>query len=333
MLGVLGKFSMNRLLSIKNLETRFSTREGTVYAVNGVSLAVSKGETLGIVGESGCGKSVTMMSLLGLIPCPPGMIANGEALFGQEDLLRFSRSDLEKVRGAKIGIIFQDPMTSFNPLLPIGKQIAEPVRLHEGLSKKEAADRVVEMLTRVGIPNPRRRLSLYPHEFSGGMRQRAMIAMALICQPDLLIADEPTTALDVTVQAQIVELVQELQSKMGMAVIWITHDLGVVAGVADRIAVMYAGRVIEEANVQDLYADPIHPYVRGLLGSLPRLDKKERKRLTPIHGIPPVLLEPPTSCSFAPRCERVMDICTSKIPRHRSYGNGHTAACWAADIS
>ena len=322
---------MNPLLSINNLETRFSTREGTVYAVNGVSLSVSKGETLGIVGESGCGKSVTMMSLLGLIPCPPGVITNGEALFGQKDLLRFNRSDIGKVRGAEIGIIFQDPMTSFNPVMPIGKQIAEPLRLHEGLSKKDADDRVVEMLTKVGIPNPKTRLSHYPHEFSGGMRQRAMIAMALICRPELLIADEPTTALDVTVQAQIVELVQELQSKMGMAVIWITHDLGVVAGVADRIAVMYAGQVIEEATVEDLYANPLHPYVQGLLGSLPRLDTKERKRLIPIQGIPPVLLKPPTSCSFAPRCERAMDICTLEIPRHRSYGQGHTAACWAVE--
>src|SRR5512133_3746108 len=263
---------MGDLLDVQGLETQFRTREGTVHAVNGVSFGLKEGETLGIVGESGCGKSVTVMSMLRLIPTPPGKVSAGKALFQGKDLLKMSDEEIRHIRGSQISVIFQDPMTSFNPVLTIGRQVAEPLEVHLGMSRNQAYERVTELMSMVGIPNPKDRLADYPHQFSGGMRQRMMIAMALTCSPQILIADEPTTALDVTIQAQIVELVKKLRDELGMAIVWITHDLGIIAGLADRVNVMYAGYIIEEAEVKRLYANPQHPYTLGLLGSLPRLD-------------------------------------------------------------
>ena len=262
------------ILKVEDLITRFNTPEGTVYAVNGVSFELGEGETLGVVGESGCGKSVTMLSVLQLIPRPPGQIVNGKAMFHDQDLLHLASDEIRSVRGAQIGMIFQDPMTSLNPVLTVNRQVSEPLILHLGMTKKDAEERVVELLQLVGIPEPEKRLSQYPHQFSGGMRQRVMIAMALACNPQILIADEPTTALDVTIQAQIIDLVKKLREEIGMSVIWITHDLGVVAGMAQRVIVMYAGFIIEEASVKDLYTNPTHPYTLGLLNSLPRLDQR-----------------------------------------------------------
>ena len=282
---------MADLLTVKGLETQFRTREGYVHAVNGVSFHLKEGETLGIVGESGCGKSVTLMSMLRLIPSPPGKVVAGEAIYQGKDLVKISDEDIRHIRGAQISMVFQDPMTSFNPVLTIGRQIAEPLEIHNGATRKQALDRAAEMLSMVGIPNPKDRLNDYPHQFSGGMRQRCMIAMSLICTPQILIADEPTTALDVTIQAQIVELVKRLRDELGMAIIWVTHDLGIVAGLADRVMVMYGGYAIEEANCKELYAHPTHPYTLGLLNSLPRLDDTGHRRLESIDGLPPVLLE------------------------------------------
>ncbi|MRR32249.1 ABC transporter ATP-binding protein [bacterium] len=319
---------MADILKVQDLETHFHTREGTVHAVNGVSFHLKEGETLGIVGESGCGKSVTMMSMMRLIPSPPGKVVNGKAMYQDKDLLQLTDEEIRHIRGSQISMIFQDPMTSFNPVLTIGRQIAEPLETHLGMNKQQAADRSAEMLKTVGIPNPKDRLSDYPHQFSGGMRQRAMIAMALTCNPQILIADEPTTALDVTIQAQIVELVKRLRDDMGMAIIWITHDLGIIAGLADRVAVMYAGYIIEEAAVKTLYTDPQHPYTLGLLGSLPRLDASGRERLTSIEGLPPVLYEKPTSCPFAPRCTYKVDHCLQENPPLLEVGVEHRAACW-----
>jgi len=319
---------MADILKVQDLETHFFTREGTVHAVNGVSFHLKEGETLGIVGESGCGKSVTMMSMMRLIPSPPGKVVNGKALYQDKDLLQLTDEEIRHIRGSQISMIFQDPMTSFNPVLTIGRQIAEPLETHLGMNKQQAADRSAEMLKTVGIPNPKDRLSDYPHQFSGGMRQRAMIAMALTCNPQILIADEPTTALDVTIQAQIVELVKRLRDDMGMAIIWITHDLGIIAGLADRVGVMYAGYIIEEAPVKTLYTDPQHPYTLGLLGSLPRLDASGRERLTSIEGLPPVLYEKPTSCPFAPRCTYKVDHCLQENPPLLEVGVDHRAACW-----
>jgi oligopeptide transport system ATP-binding protein len=319
---------MSKLLELKGLKTQFHTEEGTIHAVNGVSLSLNNGETLGIVGESGCGKSVTMTSLLRLIPMPPGRIVAGEALFNGRDLLKVSDSEIRSVRGSQIGMIFQDPMTFFNPVIPIGRQVSEPLEIHRGVSRKEALDRAAEMLELVGIPSAKDRLDDYPHQFSGGMRQRAMIAMSLVCSPQLLIADEPTTALDVTIQAQIVELVLRLREKLGMSIIWITHDLGVVAGLADRVAVMYGGFIIEESTIDELYANPQHPYTIGLLGSLPRLDQTGRKRLVSIDGLPPILTKEPTSCPFADRCWLVQDHCRIENPSLRNINDHHTAACW-----
>jgi oligopeptide transport system ATP-binding protein len=315
------------ILHVEELVTRFDTPEGTVFAVNGVSFELGEGETLGVVGESGCGKSVTMLSVLQLIPRPPGRIVNGKALFHDSDLLHLSPEEIRHVRGAQIGMIFQDPMTSLNPVLTIGKQVSEPLMLHLGMSKKEAEDRVVELLRLVGIPEAESRLNQYPHQFSGGMRQRVMIAMALACNPQILIADEPTTALDVTIQAQIVDLVKNLRQELGMSVIWITHDLGIVAGIAQRVIVMYAGYIIEEAYVKELYSNPQHPYTLGLLHSLPRLDSSARQRLTDIPGLPPLLLEEPTGCPFAPRCPYVFDRCKENPPLV-DIGVDHRAACW-----
>jgi oligopeptide transport system ATP-binding protein len=319
--------SRKPILQVENLETRFKTSDGMVYAVNGVSFDLFEGESLGVVGESGCGKSVTMMSLLQLIPTPPGEIANGRAFFHEKDLLKLKPDEIRDVRGSQIGMIFQDPMTSLNPVLTIGKQVSEPLMLHLKMSKAEALDRVVEMLRLVGIPAAEKRLNQYPHQFSGGMRQRVMIAMALSCNPQILIADEPTTALDVTIQAQIMDLVKRLREELGMSIIWITHDLGVVAGLAHRVIVMYAGYIIEEASVKELYANPQHPYTLGLLNSLPRMDEEEHRRLADIPGLPPVLIEKPASCPFAPRCPYVFDRCKENPPL-MDVGARHRAACW-----
>ncbi len=319
---------MADLLNVQGLATHFRTREGMVHAVNGVSFKLKEGETLGIVGESGCGKSVTMMSILRLIPTPPGKIVAGQAIYQGKDLLKMSNDEIRHVRGAQISMVFQDPMTSFNPVLTIGRQVAEPLEIHNGLTRKQALERAGEMLTMVGIPNVKERLNEYPHQFSGGMRQRVMIAMSLICTPQILIADEPTTALDVTIQAQIVELVKRLRDELGMAIIWITHDLGIIAGLAQRVLVLYAGFIIEEAPVKDLYAHPQHPYTLGLLNSLPRMDETGYRRLTSINGMPPVLLRDITSCPFAPRCTFKVDHCLHENPLLRTVSPDHHVACW-----
>jgi len=316
------------ILDVQGLETVFKTSDGTVHAVNGVSFSLKEGETLGVVGESGCGKSVTMLSVLGLIPTPPGKIVAGQAIFDGRDLLTMSKEELRHVRGAQIGMVFQDPMTSLNPVLTIGRQLEEPLMLHVGMSKKQASERAAELLAMVGIPNPKDRLSDYPHQFSGGMRQRVMIAMSLACSPGILIADEPTTALDVTIQAQITDLVKRLRDEIGMAIVWITHDLGVVAGLAQRVIVMYGGYIIEEAPVKELYANPSHPYTIGLLGSLPRVDEGENSRLYSIDGLPPMLFEKPGRCPFAPRCKWVMERCWQENPVLESVAPEHRVACW-----
>jgi len=318
----------NSLLQVSNLRTRFHTPEGTVYAVNGISFHVNGGETVAIVGESGCGKSVSMMSLLGLIPVPPGEIYSGTAIYRQSDLLKKTEAEMEDVRGREISMIFQDPMTSLNPVLTIGRQLTESLRVHLGMTQEEAERRAVELLEQVGIPDPARRLGDYPHQFSGGMRQRVMIAMALSCTPSLLIADEPTTALDVTIQAQIVELVAQLRAALQMAIIWITHDLGVVAGMADRVLVMYAGYIVEEADVQDLYDSPSHPYTLALLAALPRVDRRRDQRLKSIPGTPPNLLVEPHGCPFAPRCEFVIEKCRHENPTLIEVDKNHSSACW-----
>ena len=323
---------MAKLLEVKNLTTQFFTQDGVVHAVNGISYTVEAGETVAIVGESGSGKSVGVMSLIRLIPMPPGKIVDGEVWFGGQDLLTLSEDELRRIRGNHIAMIFQDPMTSLNPVLTIGRQITEAPELHLNMSKDEARKRAVQLLGMVGIPGAGARLDDYPHQFSGGMRQRVMIAMGLSCEPQLLIADEPTTALDVTIQAQIVDLVGRLKKELGMAIIWITHDLGVVAGMAERVLVMYSGFIVEEADVDELYADPRHPYTVGLLRSIPRLDLGRQKRLIPIEGLPPDLLEAPTHCPFAPRCEFVVDKCWEENPVLEDVGPGHRAACWV-DIS
>jgi oligopeptide transport system ATP-binding protein len=316
------------ILEVKSLETQFKTPEGIVHAVNGVSFSLEEGETVGLVGESGCGKSVTMLSVLRLIAMPPGKIVAGQALFHDKDLLHMSTEDIRHVRGGQIAMIFQDPMTSLNPVITIGNQMAEPLMIHLALTKKQALARSIELLEMVGIPRAKDRLPDYPHQFSGGMRQRVMIAMALSCNPQILIADEPTTALDVTIQAQITELVKRLRDELGMAVIWITHDLGVIAGLARRVTVMYGGYMIEEALVKDIYANPQHPYTIGLLGSLPRLDSQTHQRLFSIEGAPPVLFEKPNYCPFAPRCKWVIDHCWKENPVLQEVGSDHRAACW-----
>jgi oligopeptide transport system ATP-binding protein len=323
---------MAKLLEVKNLKTQFFTQDGVVHAVNGISYHVNAGETVAIVGESGSGKSVGVMSLIRLIPEPPGKIVDGEVWFEGEDLLKLKEDQLRRIRGNRIAMIFQDPMTSLNPVLTIGRQITESIELHMKLNREKARKRAVELLELVGIPGASSRLDDYPHQFSGGMRQRVMIAMGLSCDPQLLIADEPTTALDVTIQAQIVDLVERLKSELGMAIIWITHDLGVVAGMADRVVVMYSGFIIEEASVDDLYEQPRHPYTLGLLRSIPRLDIGRQKRLIPIEGLPPDLLDAPTHCPFAPRCTFAVDRCWEENPKLELVEPNHRAACWV-DIS
>ncbi len=320
--------TMAPLLEVKDLKVRFKVKGGYVHAVNGVSYHLNEGESLGIVGESGCGKSVSQMSLLRLIDMPPGEITSGEIHYGGRDLLKVSINEMRKVRGKEIGMIFQDPMTSLNPVLTIGQQVSEVLTLHMGMNKQQARARTAELLMMVGIPHAADRLGDYPHQFSGGMRQRVMIATALACIPQILIADEPTTALDVTIQAQIVELVKRLRDELGMAVVWITHDLGVVARIAHRMLVMYGGLIIEEALVKDLYAQPSHPYTLGLLGSLPRLDSGNRQRLVSIEGRPPTLAQLPRSCPFAPRCTFVIDRCRQENPPLIQVGENHRSACW-----
>jgi oligopeptide transport system ATP-binding protein len=317
-----------KVLEVKDLATEFKTREGIVHAVNGVSFELHEGETLGIVGESACGKTVTVLSILGLIPNPPGKVVSGSAHYLGKDLLKMSDEEIRFIRGAQISMVFQDPMTSFNPVLTIGRQVAEPIEIHQGVSRKEALERAGELLALVGIPNAKDRLADYPHQFSGGMRQRAMIAMALACSPTVLIADEPTTALDVTIQAQILDIVKRLRDQLGMAIIWITHDLGIIAGLAQRVNVMYGGFIVEEAVVKELYGNPQHPYTLGLLGSLPRLDASTHTRLVSIDGAPPVLMEKPASCPFAPRCTFVIDRCRQENPPLLSFDTHHRAACW-----
>ena len=318
---------MTTLLEVKNLKTQFFTQDGVVNAVNGISYALNEGETLGIVGESGCGKSVGVMSLIRLIPSPPGKVVGGEVLFEGRDLLKISDDEIRSIRGNKISMIFQDPMTSLNPVLTIGHQISEALELHLGMDKKQARQRTIELLELVGIPLAADRVDDYPHQFSGGMRQRAMIAMGLSCNPQLLIADEPTTALDVTIQAQIVDLVKRLRDELGMAIIWITHDLGVVAGLANRVIVMYAGYIVEEALVKELYMNPRHPYTIGLLGSLPRLDSERHEELKSIEGLPPDLINLPVGCPFYERCTYRIDICAREMPPLRSVGLNHQIAC------
>jgi oligopeptide transport system ATP-binding protein len=316
------------LLEVNNLKTRFHTPEGTVYAVNGVSFRLEEGETLAVVGESGCGKSVTMMSILGLIPMPPGEIASGTAFYRGSDLLKLPEVNMEEIRGGEIAMVFQDSMTSLNPVLTVRRQISESLMHHWKMGRAEADQKALQLLTWVNMPDPIERMNWYPHQFSGGMRQRIMIAMALACSPTILIADEPTTALDVTIQAQIVELVQRLREEFKMALIWITHDLGVVAGLADRVIVMYAGYIVEEANVFDLYEDPRHPYALALLNSIPRPDRRRDKRLMSIPGAPPNLLIEPKGCPFAARCTFVQEICHEEMPPLTLAAEGHRAACW-----
>ena len=321
---------MSKVLSVKDLHVSFTTYGGEVKAVRGVSFDLHKGETLAIVGESGCGKSVTSQSIMRLIPNPPGKVTGGRILFKGRDLLKVTEPQMRKVRGADISMIFQDPMTALNPTLTIGEQIMEGILQHNDVSKKEAKQKAIDMLKLVSIPNPEERLKQYPHQFSGGMRQRIVIAMSLVCEPDVLIADEPTTALDVTIQAQILELFKEIQKKTGVSIILITHDLGVVAQVADRIAVMYAGKIVEEGNRREIFYHSQHPYTQGLLRSVPRLDL-DGEDLIPIPGSPPDLFSPPVGCPFVPRCEKAMEVCDRVYPVKTQLTNEHHVDCWLQD--
>lgn len=316
------------VLEVSDLQTVFCSRKAKIYAVNGVSFHLNRGELLGVVGESGSGKSAMMMSLMKLLPMPPAEIASGRVRLEGRDLLSLTPRQMRKVRGREVGFVFQDPMTSLNPVLTVGYQLMEPLRKHLGLDRSEARKRAIELLSLVGIPSPQDRMSDYPHQFSGGMRQRVMIAIALACDPKVLIADEPTTALDVTIQAQILQLITKLRQEIGMSIIWITHDLGVLARIADRVMVMYGGLVVECAAVDDLYANPRHPYTRALLETLPRPDMAGQERLKSIGGQPPHLTAYPTSCPFAPRCPHAFDRCRSEKPPMMSISEGHEAACW-----
>jgi oligopeptide transport system ATP-binding protein len=316
------------LLEVTGLKTHFFTEDGVVYAVNGISYELEEGESLGMVGESGCGKSVSVLSVMRLIPEPPGKIVGGEVLFEGRDMMKMDPNEVRGVRGNKIAMVFQDPMTSLNPVLTVGRQIDEALELHMGMDRRQARKRTIELLEMVGIPEAANRADDYPHQFSGGMRQRVMIAMALSCNPRILIADEPTTALDVTIQAQIIDLVKRLRDDIGMAIIWITHDLGVIAGLAERVIVMYAGYIVERASVQDVYADPRHPYTIGLLGSLPRLDETRKRRLFSMRGLPPDLIDLKPGCPFAPRCDYVIDRCWEETPPLEPITLGHEVACW-----
>ena len=316
------------ILEVNDLRTYFYTRDGVVRSVDGVSFSVSEGETLAIVGESGCGKSVTSLSILRLIASPPGKIVSGSIRFHGEDLLGFSDEQMRDIRGDKISMIFQEPMTSLNPVLTIGRQIGEVLELHRQCTKEEVRTRILELLKIFNIPEPESRIDEYPHQLSGGMRQRIMIAMALACDPEILIADEPTTALDVTIQAQILNLMRELRDRTRAAIILITHDLGVVAEMAQRVVVMYAGRKVEEANVMDLFENPMHPYTLGLLNSMPRLDDAASKRLVEIPGMVPSMRTEIIGCAFAPRCSSATERCSQESPVLKDYGNQHWVACW-----
>jgi peptide/nickel transport system ATP-binding protein len=329
-----GSAAETNVLEVTGLQTVFFTNSGLFRAVDDVSFHVRRGETLAIVGESGCGKSVSALSIMRLVPDPPGRIVGGSVLLEGTDLLGLDEAEMRKIRGDRISMIFQEPMTSLNPVIRIGDQISEAVRLHRAMTAKQAWAQAVEMLRLVRIPEPSRRALEYPHQLSGGMRQRAMIAMALACRPALLIADEPTTALDVTIQAQILALVLELQKELGMGLILITHDLGVVAQTAQRVIVMYAGRKVEEADVDTLFANPLHPYTRGLMASIPgvpALQEKAEARLTEIPGMVPSLTNLPAGCAFAPRCKLAIDRCRVEYPPLRDFGGAHLAACWRAD--
>ncbi|MBD3624573.1 MAG: ABC transporter ATP-binding protein [Rhodobacteraceae bacterium] len=316
------------ILDVRDLTAVYRTRDAVIHAVNGLSFTLNRGEALGLVGESGAGKSAAMMALLGLLPRASAEVTGGQVLYEGEDLLRASPARLRKLRGGDFGFVFQDPSTSLNPVLSIGHQLTESVRVHLGLSRRAARARVTDLLALVGVPDPTRRIDQYPHQFSGGQRQRIMIAMALACEPKVLIADEPTTALDVTVQAQILELLRDLRRQLGMAVIWITHDLGVIAGIADRVMVMYAGRIVEQAPVRQLFANPGHPYTRALLEALPRPDGPPAARLHAIPGQPPGLEVLPPDCPFRPRCSEAFDLCAHARPALRRLGPGHAAACY-----
>jgi len=320
--------SDEKILQVKNLQTWFWTDAGIVKAVDGVSFDLHKREMLAIVGESGSGKSVTNLAIMNLIPNPPGKIIGGEVWFGGKDVLKMDKQEIRQLRGNKISMIFQDPMTSLNPFLKISTQMIETIRLHQGLSKKDARDRAIEMLKLVGIPAAEKRVDCYPHQFSGGMRQRVMIAMGLSCDPEVLIADEPTSALDVTIQAQILDLIGDLSARLGTAVILITHSLGLVAGMCDRVCVMYAGRIVEQGGVDELFANPAHPYTRGLIKSVPRMDKKNTGRLFSISGQPPNVIDLPPCCPFYPRCSEAMPQCKTEYPASYSLSPSHCTSCW-----
>ncbi|MBG9564185.1 ABC transporter ATP-binding protein [Brevibacillus agri] len=319
------------LLMIDNLRVNFKTYGGEVQAVRGVSFHVDKGETVAIVGESGCGKSVTAQAIMGLIPNPPGKIVGGSIVFDGQEISGLAKKELLGIRGTQIGMVFQDPMTALNPTMKVGAQIVEGFVRSQKVTREEARQRAVEMLRLVGIPDPEKRIDQYPHQFSGGMRQRVVIAIALACQPRLVIADEPTTALDVTIQAQILDLLKRLQAEQELSVVIITHDLGVVAEIAHRMVVMYAGMVVETGTVEDVFANPRHPYTWGLMRSLPRLDEGEKQRLVPIEGTPPDLFDPPKGCPFAARCDFAMEICDQQMPVTSDFGCGHQASCWLHD--
>ena len=320
---------MENLLDVRGLKTSFNTKFGEVQAVRGVSFQLTKGEVVGVVGESGCGKSITMMSIMRLLD-KNGTIKDGRIFFEGKDISKITEKEMSKIRGNDIAMIFQDPMTSLNPLITIGNQIIEPLIIHEKLSKKEAFKKGVELLRLVNIPNPEKRMKQYPHEFSGGMRQRAMIAMALSCNPKLIFADEPTTALDVTIQAQILEIMKNIKNKLGTSIIFITHDLGVVADICDRVNVIYGGLIIEKGGINDIFDNPKHPYTWGLLDSVPSV-QKERKRLKPIEGQPPDLLKPPKGCPFYARCKFAMNICREKMPEFYEVSKKHKVSCWLSD--
>ena len=326
--------SMTSFLEVRDLKTYFFSSGGVAKAVDGIDLDVKKAETLGLVGESGCGKTVLALSIMRLVPYPPGRIVSGQIIFKDKALLRLDPETMRQIRGNEISMIFQEPMTSLNPVYTIGDQIAEAIKLHQRLNKKKTKEKVIEILDLVGIPDPSKRFKDYPHQLSGGMRQRVMIAMALSCQPDLLIADEPTTALDVTIQAQILDLMESLKEKIKMSVIMITHDLGVIAEIAQKVMVMYAGHVVEKAPVRDLFHNPLHPYTIGLLGSLPRLDetKTSQGRLKAIRGMVPDLLRMPPGCSFAPRCDWVKQHCRENEPLLKELRHGHFVSCWEAKV-
>ena len=319
------------LLEVKDLTTYFFIGAGVVRAVDGVSYDVREGETVALVGESGCGKTVSALSVMRLVAAPAGRIVAGQILFKGRDLLALDEEGMRRVRGREIGMVFQEPMTSLNPVLSIGRQLTETVEIHLGMTPAQARARAVELLGLVGIPDPARRLAQYPHQFSGGMRQRIMVAMALSCNPPLILADEPTTALDVTIQAQILELMKDLSRRLGVAMLIITHNLGVVARYADRVNVMYAGKIIERGTAREIYANPRHPYTLGLLRSVPRLDEPRKSKLNPIEGQPPDLMRLPAGCAFSPRCRYAVDRCTSDVPPLLPVGDGHDAACWVAD--